>query len=464
GVHPGAGGGGSPGHPGRPPSHTQGARRPGFESVGGLEEHIRCLKELVLFPLMYKELYARFHMKPPRGVLFYGPPGTGKTLVAGALASECSQGERRVSFFSRKGADCYSKYVGESEQRLRALFEEARIMQPSIIFFDEMDGLAPTRSSRHDIVHASVVSTLLALMDGLDSAHDVIVIGATNRIDAIDPALRRPGRFDKELFFPLPSHQARVDILRVHLRHWRRRPPDSLVQQLAANTVGYCGSDLQALCTEAVLCGLRRAYPDIYSCNNKVKINLSTLMIEERDFQAARGRLVAASQRVLCSPVQRLPPQVRPLLQGQLDRAQEQLRQAHPRAFLFPQLASRLGEVEAGRCPALLMAGEALHGHTPYLAPALLHHLEHLPVTVIDIASLFEHSARATEEACIHRMRQARQHLPGVLYLPDLTSWWDLVDEATRAVFLTLAGRLDGSTPLLLLATAHTQYRDLPSG
>ena len=172
----------------------------------------------------------------------------------------------------------------------------------------------------------------------------------------------------------LPSPpQARVDILRVHLRHWRRRPPDSLVQQLAANTVGYCGSDLQALCTEAVLCGLRRAYPEIYSCNNKVKINLSTLtasthvsaghlfwrrlyqviapwlscslaaQIEERDFQAARSRLVASSQRVLCSPVQRLPSQLRPLLQSQLDRAEEQLRHSHPRAFIFPQLASRCG-------------------------------------------------------------------------------------------------------------------------
>lgn len=153
--------------------------------------------------------------------------------------------------------------------------------------------------------------------------------------------------------------------------------------------------------------------------------------IEERDFQAARSRLVASSQRVLCSPVQRLPSPLRPLLQSQLERAEEQLRHSHPRAFIFPQLASRcgaagggcqgerysalthprtclalparLGEVESsGRCPALLMAGDALHGHTPYLAPALLHRLEHLPVTVIDIASLFEHSARATEEACIH--------------------------------------------------------------
>ena len=139
------------------------------------------------------------------GVLFYGPPGTGKTLVARALVNECSSPDRRISFFMRKGADCLCKYVGESERQLRVLFEQAYQQRPSIIFFDEIDGLAPVRSARQDQIHASIVSTLLALMDGLDNRGEVVVIGATNRLDAIDPALRRPGRFDREFRFSLPT-------------------------------------------------------------------------------------------------------------------------------------------------------------------------------------------------------------------------------------------------------------------
>ncbi|XP_043838126.1 ATPase family AAA domain-containing protein 2 isoform X2 [Dromiciops gliroides] len=176
-----------------------------FDSVGGLSNHIAALKEMVVFPLLYPEVFERFKIQPPRGCLFYGPPGTGKTLVARALANECSQGDKRVAFFMRKGADCLSKWVGESERQLRLLFDQAYQMRPSIIFFDEIDGLAPVRSSRQDQIHSSIVSTLLALMDGLDSRGEIVVIGATNRLDSIDPALRRPGRFDREFLFSLPD-------------------------------------------------------------------------------------------------------------------------------------------------------------------------------------------------------------------------------------------------------------------
>jgi len=209
-----------------------------FNSVGGLDSHIRALKEMVVIPLLYPDVFNQFDVQPPRGVLFTGPPGTGKTLTARALAnsicagsgsvSETSSGDgdvtsigiggRKVSFFMRKGADCLSKWVGEGERQLRLLFEQARRYQPSIIFFDEIDGLAPVRSAKQDQIHASIVSTLLALMDGLDSRGQVIVIGATNRPDAVDPALRRPGRFDRELLFPLPDAQARSAILDIHTR------------------------------------------------------------------------------------------------------------------------------------------------------------------------------------------------------------------------------------------------------
>ena len=191
----------------------------GFDSVGGLEKHIHSLKEMVVLPLLYPDVFERFDTQPPRGVLFVGPPGTGKTLTARALANSLSTGTtggQKVSFFMRKGADCLSKWVGEGERQLRLLFEQAKRNQPSIIFFDEIDGLAPVRSVKQDQIHASIVSTLLALMDGLDSRGQVVVIGATNRPDAIDAALRRPGRFDRELLFSLPDAKARSAILDIH--------------------------------------------------------------------------------------------------------------------------------------------------------------------------------------------------------------------------------------------------------
>lgn len=205
----------------------------GFHSVGGLDNHIRALKEMVVLPLLYPDVFARFDTQPPRGVLFVGPPGTGKTLTARALVNSLSVGTvapapdgkptvvnwsngKKVSFFMRKGADCLSKWVGEGERQLRLLFEQAKRFQPSIIFFDEIDGLAPVRSAKQDQIHASIVSTLLALMDGLDSRGQIVIIGATNRPDAVDPALRRPGRFDRELMFPLPDASARAAILDIH--------------------------------------------------------------------------------------------------------------------------------------------------------------------------------------------------------------------------------------------------------
>ena len=152
-----------------------------FDAIGGLDEHLNTLKEMCMFPLLYPEVFGKFKMTPPKGVLFYGPPGTGKTLMARALASECSQENRKVAFFMRKGADCLSKWIGESERQLRLLFDEAYRQRPSVIFFDEIDGIAPVRSARQDQIHASIVSTLLALMDGLDDRGEIIVIGATNR-------------------------------------------------------------------------------------------------------------------------------------------------------------------------------------------------------------------------------------------------------------------------------------------
>ena len=187
----------------------------------------------------------------------------------------------------RKGADCLSKWVGEAERQLRLLFEEARNQQPSIIFFDEIDGLAPVRSSKQDQIHASIVSTLLALMDGMDGRGQVVVIGATNRPDAIDPALRRPGRFDREFYFPLPCLEAREKIIRIMTKKWAGWEGEKGAENakgLAKLTKGYGGADLRALCTEAALNAVQRRYPQIYKSNDRLLLKPETIEVELRDF------------------------------------------------------------------------------------------------------------------------------------------------------------------------------------
>jgi SpoVK/Ycf46/Vps4 family AAA+-type ATPase len=294
-----------------------------WHSVGGLEGHVQTLKEMVLLPLMYPELFERLHVEPPRGVLFHGPPGTGKTLCARALANSCAGGAhgQRVAFFMRKGADCLSKWVGEAERQLRLLFDQAKRQQPSIIFFDEIDGLAPVRSSKQDQIHASIVSTLLALMDGLDSRGQVVVIGATNRPDSIDPALRRPGRFDRELGFMLPSVDARKQILAIHTTSWDEssKPKEPLLRELASLSRGYCGADLKALCTEASLQAVRRAYPQIYTSHEKLELDPEEVRISRVDFMAGMNKVVPAAHRSQVAHGSPLPPLLAPLLAPALE-------------------------------------------------------------------------------------------------------------------------------------------------
>ncbi|KAF9588666.1 hypothetical protein IFM89_014387 [Coptis chinensis] len=263
----------------------------GWESVAGLQDVIQCMKEVVLLPLLYPELFATIGLTPPRGVLLHGYPGTGKTHVVRALIGSCARGDRRIAYFARKGADCLGKYVGDAERQLRLLFQVAERSQPSIIFFDEIDGLAPCRTRKQDQTHNSVVSTLLALMDGLKSRGSVVVIGATNRPDAVDSALRRPGRFDREIYFPLPSVKDRAAILSLHTRSWTKPISGSLLKWVAHRTAGFAGADLQALCSQAAMIALKRTCPlqKLMSAAEKEancsrRLPLPSCTVEERDW------------------------------------------------------------------------------------------------------------------------------------------------------------------------------------
>ncbi|KAM3602355.1 uncharacterized protein V6R79_002661 [Siganus canaliculatus] len=484
-----------------------------FDSVGGLSNHIQSLKEMVVFPLLYPEIFEKFKIQPPRGCLFYGPPGTGKTLVARALANECSHGDRKVSFFMRKGADCLSKWVGESERQLRLLFDQAYLMRPSIIFFDEIDGLAPVRSSRQDQIHSSIVSTLLALMDGLDSRGEIVVIGATNRLDSIDPALRRPGRFDREFLFNLPDKKARKHIMEIHTRDWNPKLAEPFVEELAEKCVGYCGADIKALCTEAALVALRRRYPQIYGSSVKLKLDVTSIVLGPGDFSKAMRTIVPASQRALTPPGRALSPALRPLLANSFSLVLKALFRVFPHAqctdrdnthggdnqLLEEDLysdddneegSSSIYEVQPAAspknqlsCPTthrpflhfsssalqqptayrprLLLAGPPGSGQSSHLAPALLHHLDKLPVHRLDLPTLYSVSAKTPEESCAQVFREARRTVPSVVFMPHVSEWWETVSDTVKSTFLTLLQDVPSFSPVLILATAETHYTQL---
>uniref|UniRef100_A0A9J7YZ99 ATPase family AAA domain-containing protein 2 n=1 Tax=Cyprinus carpio carpio TaxID=630221 RepID=A0A9J7YZ99_CYPCA len=483
-----------------------------FDSIGGLSHHIQSLKEMVVFPLLYPEVFEKFKIQPPRGCLFYGPPGTGKTLVARALANECSQGDRKVSFFMRKGADCLSKWVGESERQLRLLFDQAYLMRPSIIFFDEIDGLAPVRSSRQDQIHSSIVSTLLALMDGLDSRGEIVVIGATNRLDSIDPALRRPGRFDREFLFNLPDKKARKHILEIHTRDWSPKLAEPFIDELAEKCVGYCGADIKALCTEAALAALRRCYPQIYGSSQRYQLDVGSIVLGPQDFGRALRSIIPAGQRALAPPGQALSSVLKPLLEPTLAQTLACLMRVFPHAELlhrehthdtdnhllvedsYSEDEECLGAPsiyetqsgspkEAASCtthkpflhfttsaykqptsyrPRLLLTGPQGAGQSTHLAPAVLHHLEKFTVHRLDLPTLYSVSAKTPEESCAQVFREARRCVPSIIYMPHISDWWEAISETVKSSFLTLLQDVPSFTPLLILATAETIYQQLP--
>lgn len=390
-----------------------------FDGVGGLDNHINQLKEMVALPLLYPEVFQRFHVTPPRGVLFHGPPGTGKTLLARALASSVSSQGRKVTFYMRKGADALSKWVGEAEKQLRLLFEEARKNQPSIIFFDEIDGLAPVRSSKQEQIHASIVATLLALMDGMDGRGQVIVIGATNRPDSVDPALRRPGRFDREFYFPLPDQAGRRKILDIHTKGWDPPLQDQFKDQLAEITRGYGGADLRALCTEAALNAVQGTYPQIYSSDEKLIIDPSTIKVLAKDFMISVNKIVPSSERSAASGAVPLKKEIEPLLRQPLLEISNRIDEIIPRKRKATALEEAMYDdredefgfqketmqrnFEASRIfrPRLLIRGKEGMGQQ-YLGAALLSKFEGLHVQNFDLPTLLKDSTRVSLSPAYH--------------------------------------------------------------
>merc|ERR1712072_409921 len=219
----------------------------GYEDLGGCKKQLAQIREMIELPLRHPTLFKTLGVKPPRGILMYGPPGTGKTLMARAVANETG-----AFFFLINGPEIMSKMAGESESNLRKAFEEAEKNSPSIIFIDEIDSIAPKREKTQGEVERRIVSQLLTLMDGMKKRSHIIVMGATNRPNSIDPALRRFGRFDREIDIGVPDEVGRLEIIRIHTRNMKLGDEVDL-EKVSKNTHGFVGSDLAALCTEAAL-------------------------------------------------------------------------------------------------------------------------------------------------------------------------------------------------------------------
>ena len=263
-----------------------------YEDIGGLSHAIQKIREMVELPLKHPEVFKRLGIEPPKGVLLYGPPGTGKTLLAKAVANESN-----AYFISINGPEIMSKFYGESEARLREVFQKAQENAPSIIFIDEIDAIAPKREEVTGEVERRVVSQLLALMDGLEARGQVIVIGATNRPNAVDPALRRPGRFDREIEIGVPDKDGRYEILLIHTRGMPLAK-DVDLKKLAEMTHGYTGADIAALCREAAMKALRRYLPEINLEEERIPQNiLESMEVRMGDFLAAYREITPTAMR-----------------------------------------------------------------------------------------------------------------------------------------------------------------------
>jgi len=304
-----------------------------YEDIGGLKDELRRVREIIELPLKHPELFDRLGITPPKGVLLYGPPGTGKTLIAKAVASESG-----ANFFSIQGPEIMNKYYGQTEQNLRDRFKEAQENLPAVIFLDEIDSIAPKRDEVKGEVERRVVAQLLTLMDGLEERGRLIVIAATNRVDDIDPALRRPGRFDREVEIGVPDRSSRIEILQVHTRNMPLSD-DVDLESLADLTHGYVGADMAALSREAAMKCLRRNLPE-FDLEEAVSTDLlEKLIVTMDDFKEALKEIEPSTLREVLIEV----PKVNWDRVGGLDDVKQMLRESVEWPLTNPDAFKRMG-------------------------------------------------------------------------------------------------------------------------
>ena len=377
-----------------------------YEDIGDLKDAIQKIREMIELPLKYPELFERLGVEAPKGVLLHGPPGTGKTLLAKAVANEVN-----ANFYAINGPEIMSKFYGESEERLREIFRQAQENAPSIIFIDELDAIAPRREEVTGEVEKRVVAQLLALMDGLQARGKVVVIGATNRPNAIDPALRRPGRFDREIEIGVPNTEARYEILQVHTRGVPLAD-DVDLKKLAEITHGFVGADLAALVKEAAMRALRRVLPKIDLTSEKIPAEvLNELKVTMKDFLNALSDIEPSVMREITVEV----PEVHWEDVGDLEEVKQELMEAVIWPLKYKDL---LGRVDAVPPKGILLYGPPGTGKT-LLAKAVATESEANFISVKG-PEILSKWVGESEKAVREIFRKAKQAAPCVVFFDEL--------------------------------------------
>jgi transitional endoplasmic reticulum ATPase len=399
-----------------PAPEGKGLPRTTYEDIGGLHEEIQRVREMVELPLRHPELFQRLGIEPPKGVLLHGPPGCGKTLLARAVANESE-----ANFYSINGPEIMSKFYGESEARLREIFQQAQQNAPSIIFVDELDAIAPKREEVTGEVERRVVAQLLALMDGLSGRGNVIVIGATNRPSALDPALRRPGRFDREIEIGVPDRKGRYEVLQIHTRGMPLVPfkegekgEGVNLDRLAEMTHGYTGADLSALGRETAMKALRRYLPQINLEEERIPpAVLEKMEVQMSDFDNAYKEITPTAMREVYIEV----PTVHWGDVGGLDEVKQHLIEAVEWPLKTPEVFTKLGI----RPPkGILLYGPPGCGKT-LLARAVATESEANFISIKG-PEVFSKWVGESEKAIREIFRKARMAAPSVVFLDEIDS------------------------------------------
>ncbi|MBS3073493.1 CDC48 family AAA ATPase [Candidatus Pacearchaeota archaeon] len=408
-----------------------------YEDIGGLDEEIKKLREMVELPLKHPEIFSKLGIEPPKGVLLYGPPGTGKTLLAKAVASESE-----AHFILLNGPEIMSKFYGESEKKIREIFDSAEKNAPSIIFIDEIDAIAPKREDSVGEVERRVVSQLLTMMDGLKSRGKVVVIGATNLPNSIDPALRRPGRFDREISFTVPDKKGRLNILKIHTRNMPLTK-DVNLDEISSVTHGFVGADLSALCKEAAMSVLRKVLPDLKLNKDEEELSsevLDKLKITQKDFkEGLKSVQPSAMREVLVES-----PNVKWNEVGGLESAKQELKEAIEWPIKNPDAFARLG-IRPPR--GILLYGPPGTGKT-LLAKAVATESEANFIQVKG-PSLLSMWVGKSEEGIRKVFERAKQVAPCIIFFDELDALagrrgMEMGHNVTERVLNQLLAEMDG--------------------
>ncbi len=423
--------------------------RVGYEDIGGLGKELQRIREMIELPLKYPAVFDRLGVEPPKGVLLYGPPGTGKTLIARVVAAETN-----AAFFIINGPEIINKFYGESESRLRGVFQEAQKRAPSIIFIDELDALAPKRAETGGEVERRIVGQLLALMDGMASRGQIVLIGATNQPNALDPALRRPGRFDREISLRVPDLHGRMEILRIHSKD-AALANDIDIARLAQLTPGFVGADLEALCREAAMIALRRVLPHIdYQRGYIPYETLVSLNITMADFQAALREIEPSTTREVYTEISETTwDDV-----GGLEYVKNTLTEGVEWPLRYPEIYAN-AKVEPPR--GVLLAGPPGSGKT-LIARALAHQCEASFISIKG-PELLSKWVGESEKGIREVFRRAKQAAPCIVFFDELDALAPRrgggndghVGDRVIAQLLTEMDGIEGRTGVIVVAATN---------